>query len=125
VTDRLAISEFRAEDIRNHLDDKCDVPDEWFVPSDRYGLIILFRILAPFLLILVSGPWIWANVSPWACLTLVLPTGVYAYKISFIIHDCCHFSLFTNRKVNDWVGRLSWSRFVGQLGSQVKVYSAH
>lgn len=88
-----------------------EVPKEWFVPSDMYGVALLLRVFVPLLFLIVLTP----RVSTAAPLYLVLLApvfGVYIYKLTIVMHECCHSSLFKSRVANKWVGRLAGA-FVG------------
>jgi fatty acid desaturase len=76
----------------------------WFVVDDRYGAWITLRILGPFLASFALAPLLLAE-SPWFATLLYLLIGVYGYKISFILHDCSHGTLFTSKALNIWLGR--------------------
>ena len=89
-----------ADLIRSYLNEQEDIPQHLFEPNNVYGCIIVIRILGPFFCLLAIASAVWLNFSPWFCLFLVPFVGIYAYKISFIIHDCCHLSLFSSKKIN-------------------------
>jgi fatty acid desaturase len=93
-------------DTRKAIQDRSPVPREWFTPSDLYGWFITLRILVPFFALLATAPWVWSRVSPWLVLLWLPALGVYGYKISFIMHDAAHVSLFRRRGLNDIVGQL-------------------
>lgn len=62
------------------------------------------RILVPFFGLIAAAPFLWIAVAPWTCLPVALLLGVYGYKISFIMHDCSHGTLFRTRGLNNWIG---------------------
>ena len=80
------------------------VPREWYVPSDAYGwraVVVLFGVL---LGCVAALPWL---VDRWGLLAMlpVLPViGAYVYKITILMHECCHRTLFRSRPLNDRIG---------------------
>jgi hypothetical protein len=80
------------------------VPRDWYVPSDAFGwraVVVLFGVL---LGALASLPWL---VDRWGLLAMapVLPLiGAYVYKLTILMHECCHRTLFRARPTNDLVG---------------------
>ena len=80
------------------------VPRDWYVPSDAFGwraVVVLFGVL---LGALASLPWL---VDRWGLLAMapVLPLiGAYVYKLTILMHECCHRTLFRARPTNDFVG---------------------
>jgi len=77
---------------------------EWLVRSDLYGWYITLRIIGPFLGTVVLAPHLWIVAGPLTVVPVILMLGTYGYKISFIMHDCSHDSLFRTRVLNDRVG---------------------
>jgi omega-6 fatty acid desaturase (delta-12 desaturase) len=65
-------------------------------------------------LIITAGPFVllWVlmlaalNVGYWLSLIIALPAAGFLVRLFMIQHDCGHGSLFRNRSVNDWVGRV-------------------
>lgn len=92
---------------------------EWLSKSDRVGLAYSARVLAPLLVMLVLAPWLWLNVSPFAVLPLMPLLGAYIYKLTILMHECAHYTLFKTRKWNVWCGTLCG----GLLGSDFKTFS--
>jgi len=82
------------------------VPREWYVPNDAYG----WRAVAVLCGVLVGGiaalPWL---VQRWGVVAMlpVLPViGAYVYKLTILMHECCHRTLFRSRAANDRIGLL-------------------
>ena len=98
----------RPAEIRKDLLKSRAIPSEWFEKSDLYGWRISLGILLPFFASLGAAPFLWLYVSPLAVLPLALIIGIYGYKISFIMHDCSHDTLFRspglNRALGDFCG---------------------
>jgi len=71
----------------------------------RYGLAAILRNALPLLLLLALAPlladrWWWA---PW----LLCPAiGLFLYRLTIVMHDCTHATLFAGRRANLWVGAL-------------------
>lgn len=80
------------------------VPRDWYEPSDAFGwrgVAVLFGVL---LAGVASLPWL---VERWGVVALVpvLPlVGAYVYKLTILMHECCHRTLFRQRRTNDAVG---------------------
>lgn len=80
------------------------VPRDWYVPSDAFGwraVVVLFGVL---LGCVAALPWL---VDRWGALAIapVLPViGAYVYKLTILMHECCHRTLFRARPTNDRVG---------------------
>lgn len=84
---------------------KEGVPADWARVDDAYGVYVTLRILVPFLACFVAAPYL-LPISVWFAVPLCVLMGVYGYKISFILHDCSHNTLFSAEKANLWVGRV-------------------
>lgn len=69
----------------------------------------LLITLVPFLL-LWAGIWGLLQAGHYWAVIGVLPAGAFIVRLFIIQHDCGHQSMFSSRKVNDWVGR-----FIGIL----------
>lgn len=105
MTQALQASTWRKPaEIRKALLSQGPLAPQWLQKSDRYGWWITLRILVPFFGLIAAAPWLWMMVSPWTVLPVALLLGVYGYKISFIMHDCSHDTLFVAREMNDKVG---------------------
>lgn len=50
--------------------------------------------------------WLSLGISAWLCFLLTLPAAGLLVRLFLIQHDCGHGSFFSNRSVNDWVGRV-------------------
>ncbi|HZF29094.1 MAG TPA: fatty acid desaturase [Gammaproteobacteria bacterium] len=78
---------------------------EWLQPSDAYAWAALARNTLPVFLLLGLAPALrvaWP-LAPWL-LTPVL--GLFLYRVSIVMHDCGHRTLFRNPRGNDRVGRV-------------------
>jgi acyl-lipid omega-6 desaturase (Delta-12 desaturase) len=74
-------------------------------PSDRYGAYAVIRNVLPLFLLLVLAPVLAARsiAAAWSLAPLV---GLFLYRITIVMHDCVHRTLFRSPRVNDWVGVL-------------------
>jgi acyl-lipid omega-6 desaturase (Delta-12 desaturase) len=74
-------------------------------PSTRRSIMELVVTLVPFVFLWVLA-WMSLSVSYWLAFALAVLNGGFLVRIFVIQHDCGHASYFTNRKVQDWVGRM-------------------
>ncbi len=78
---------------------------EWAVPSNRAGWFAVIRNALPYFLLLALAPVLAkrSRIAPW----LLSPSlGLVSYRITIVMHDCTHRSLFTSARLNGWMGRL-------------------
>lgn len=78
--------------------------EEWAKPRGFYGLYSAFRVVGPFFILVGAAPWLWLWLSPWAAIALIPFIGAFTHKITLLVHDCSHFSLFQNKRTNIVVG---------------------
>jgi NADH dehydrogenase len=73
--------------------------------SDAYGWSALLRNLVPFALLLALAPFLCActPAAPWLLAPLI---GLFAYRITVVMHDCIHRSLFAAPRLNERIGTL-------------------
>ena len=78
---------------------------EWLEPSDSYGWHAIVRNVLPLLLLLASAPWLasWSGFTPWLLTPLI---GLFLYRITVVMHDCTHQTLFARRRLNVIMGQL-------------------
>lgn len=74
-------------------------------PSLRRSLFELVITAGPFFL-LWYATWASLGIGYWLTLCLAVPAAFFLVRLFMIQHDCGHGSLFRNRHVNDWVGRV-------------------
>ena len=77
--------------------DGVRVPREWYVPSDAFGwraVVVLFGVL---LACLAALPWLVSRRGPFAVLPVLPVIGAYVYKLTILMHECCHRTLFRSR----------------------------
>ena len=71
--------------------------------NNKYGFFILFKILIPYFFFLSLSFYFYNK--DFLILIIVL-NSIFAYKISFILHDCAHDTLFEQASLNSFVGQL-------------------
>jgi fatty acid desaturase len=76
---------------------------EWNEPSDRYGAFALLRNFLPLIFLYGCLPYL-ANYSAYLLWALAPFTGLLLYRLTIVMHDCGHGTLFRSRKTNRWVG---------------------
>jgi fatty acid desaturase len=74
-------------------------------PSDRYGAYAVTRNVLPLFALLALAP-VLAARSAAAAWSLAPFVGLFLYRITIVMHDCVHRTLFCSPRVNDWVGLL-------------------
>jgi omega-6 fatty acid desaturase (delta-12 desaturase) len=75
-------------------------------PSGARSIVELLITAIPFVLIWAA---MWAVVyfGYWPlCLLLAVPAALFLVRLFLIQHDCGHGAFFSNRLINDWVGRV-------------------
>ena len=77
---------------------------EWLRPSDAYAWAALARNTLPLLLLLALAPAL-RTAGPLAPWLLAPVLGLLLYRVSIVMHDCGHRTLFRNPRGNDRVGR--------------------
>jgi fatty acid desaturase len=83
---------------------KLPIPREYYQSSNVFGSLALLSIFGTLILLLVSLPVAWGAGWPWLLAVIVPLLGAYAYKLTIVMHECGHRTLFTNRRANRVVG---------------------
>jgi fatty acid desaturase len=78
---------------------------EWLEPSDSYGWRATARNVAPLFALLGIAP-VLARVNAFAPWLLTPVIGLFLYRITVVMHDCTHHTLFVSRTTNVRVGLL-------------------
>ena len=73
--------------------------------DDSRAFFEILITVFPFL-ILWLGMWTLLQSGNWWALIGVIPAGGLIVRLFIIQHDCGHGSMFSSRRVNDWVGRV-------------------
>lgn len=71
-----------------------------------YSLWQLVNSLVPFFALCVLAHWS-LSYSYWLSWLAMIPASGFLIRIFIIFHDCCHYSFFKNRKVNEVLGFLT------------------
>lgn len=74
-------------------------------PSDRYGAYAVIRNVLPLFALLALAPILAARsiAAAWSLAPLV---GLFLYRITIVMHDCVHRTLFRSPRLNDWIGSM-------------------
>ena len=96
-------------------DDEIHLQAKMTTPNFSYGSYVVIRSLALFALAFSIIPFLAASFGPWAALLALPFIGLRAYKLTIIMHDCAHGTLFAepgiNRNVGVFFGLLSGINF--------------
>ncbi len=86
-------------------DQTTTIHPDWLVPSDQYGWVAVIGNTLPLLLLLGVLPYLadWSIGLAWGCAPLV---GLLIYRISLVVHECAHQTLFESDALNNRVGLL-------------------
>ena len=96
-----------------HTDMHAELPTDLKMPNEAYAWRHVIYILGSVYALLFISYLICAKTEhPWIVALFVPFLGAQIYKITIIMHDCCHYTLFRRRAVNARVGTIcGW--FVG------------
>ena len=78
---------------------------EWLRPSDLYGWKAILRNALPLLVLLWIAPLL-ADRNAYAPWLLSPVVGLLVYRITVVMHDCTHHTLFKSYRMNNVVGSL-------------------
>ena len=85
--------------------DAFELKREWLEPSNQYGWSAVLRNALPLLALYWVAP-ILADgnvLAPW----LLAPAiGLLVYRLTVVMHDCTHYTLFVGRRLNKALGSL-------------------
>jgi len=73
-------------------------------PNDRQAMLEIAVTVIPFVCLWLAM-WMLLKVDLLLALLIAVPAGGLMVRLFIIQHDCGHGSMFSSRKVNDWVGR--------------------
>jgi len=77
----------------------------WLVASNAYGVTSVAKNLAPLLALYTAAPYV-ADRSLALAFGLAPLIGLLLYRLTMVMHDCGHGTLFTSRGANERVGKL-------------------
>lgn len=89
---------------RRNANSDMEIRPEWGRPSDLYGWSGVSRNLLPLIGLYMLAPYIAEHSLIWAW-SLAPLTGLLLYRLTIVMHDCGHASLFEAPRVNSHVGR--------------------
>jgi fatty acid desaturase len=74
-------------------------------PSNQYGAYAVIRNVLPLFALLAVAPLLAARTlaAAWLLAPLI---GLFLYKVTIVMHDCVHRTLFRSSRVNDWSAAL-------------------
>jgi len=81
------------------------LPKHLLVPDARYGWSAVARNLGGFVGLLVLTPAL-AGRSAWASMIIAPSLGLMMYRMTVVMHDCAHGTLFSSRRLNRFVGTM-------------------
>ncbi len=103
VSQDLEIREPR--EIPKPASDDFVLKPEWLEPSDTYGWRAIARNLMPLLALLGIAPAL-VRINAFVPWLLTPAIGLFLYRITVVMHDCTHHTLFVSRATNAKVGLL-------------------
>lgn len=76
---------------------------ELVAPSNVYGFTALFIHIIPLIIIYTLTPELLKHSLLWL-IVLVPIIGLFIYKLTIVMHDCSHGTLYTSKKLNTLIG---------------------
>ncbi len=101
------------------------VPREWYVPSDAFGWRAVVVLPGVLLACVAALPWLVTWWGPLAIVPVVPVIGAYVYKLTILMHECCHRTLFRARATNDRVGVLAGGFLVTSYDAFCRAHWQH
>lgn len=77
---------------------------KWLDASDVYGIASVAKNLVPLLVLYALLPYV-ADRSLVLAWCFSPAVGLLLYRLTMVMHDCGHATLFTTRRANEWVGK--------------------
>jgi omega-6 fatty acid desaturase (delta-12 desaturase) len=77
----------------------------WLAASNAYGITSVAKNLAPLLALYTAAPYV-ADRSLAVAFGFAPLIGLLLYRLTMVMHDCGHGTLFTSRGANERVGKL-------------------
>lgn len=74
-------------------------------PSTMRSILEILVTVVPFVALWALAAWAVVNEHWWG-LVLTIPAGAFLVRLFILQHDCGHGALFSQRKANDWTGRV-------------------
>ncbi len=80
----------------------------WLTADNTYGWWLVAKTVLPFFATVILLPHLVAAGYGWIAIPAAyVLLGVYGYKMTFILHETCHLSLFNTQKLNRLIGSLA------------------
>lgn len=101
------------------------VSRELYVPDDAFGwraVTVLFGVL---LACVVALPYLVDRFGALGILPAAPVIGAYVYKLTILMHECCHRTLFRSRRVNDRVGLVAGGFLVTSYDAFCRAHWQH
>jgi fatty acid desaturase len=83
-----------------------ELPRHYLDKSDLYGCICTVRVVCVLFGIVAFTPVIYSEYGALSLIALMPLLGAYIYKLTIIMHDCAHGTLFREARLNIFLGRL-------------------
>lgn len=83
---------------------RTELPPVLRARSDVYGWRSTARILGTLSVLTVAAPVVTLYLSPWVVVALAPLLGSQIYKVTILLHDCVHGTLFSSRRCNRIIG---------------------
>jgi fatty acid desaturase len=90
-----------------HFAREANLPAHFRTASNAYGALALVVNFGPLLALLAAAPLVWRNLGPLWVIALIPFTGLFAYRLTLIMHDCAHRTLFSRQSINKTVGTVT------------------
>lgn len=101
--------------------DNVTLPASFREPDSFYGAIGAFIVFAPIFFLIGVAPLLYQHVHPILVIFIIPVLGVYIYKITIVMHDCAHNTLFRGKAANHLFGTIG-GYF---LGSDFEAFTAN
>lgn len=101
------------------------VPREWYVASDAFGWRAVLALCGVLLACVAALPWLVDRFGPLGIVPVVPVIGAYVYKLTILMHECCHRTLFRSRAVNDRVGLVAGGFLVTSYDAFCRAHWQH
>ena len=96
------------------------LPKDYLEPRNTYGIAGVLAVVLPVVLTIACIPYLFEG-RHWGWLALSAPIlGMQAHKLTIVMHDCCHSTLFVSKRLNQLVGTIGGAL----LGSSFSQYQA-
>ncbi len=99
--------EYSPRELRKIILRQGQIAEGLMKPDARYGAFVVARVFLPFFAAFAFAPSLFDRFGPSAILFVYFIVGIYGYKMSFVMHDASHDSLFASRALNRFFGRMA------------------